>query len=58
MPYIIKYCTECGKEYHIHENGKIKGACEHIRINGTKGRKAFRGIIANSQELDNMFAEW
>jgi len=58
MSYIIKYCDVCGKEYHIHENGKIKGACKHIGLSGTKGRKAFNGIIANSKEMDKMLAEW
>jgi len=57
MPYIIKYCPECGKEYHIHENGKIKGACEHIRLNNVKGRKTFKGVIANADELDRLLAE-
>jgi len=58
MSYIVKYCTECGKEYHIHKNGKIKGACEHIILDTMKGRHVFKGIIANSQELDKMLDNW
>ena len=58
MPYIVKHCPECNKEYHIHENGKIKGACVHIRINTMKGRKAFKGIIADAKEMDKMLADF
>ena len=57
MSYIVKHCPECGKEYHIHKNGKIKGACKHIRIDTMKGRKTFKGVVANSQEMDRLLAE-
>ncbi|GAH83047.1 unnamed protein product, partial [marine sediment metagenome] len=53
-----KYCTECGKEYHLHKNGKVKGACEHIVISEMKGRHTFKGIITDSQELDKMLDGW
>ena len=58
MSYIVKYCTECGREYHIHQNGKIAGACDHIKLSTTKGRHTFRGILADSKELDKMLADW
>ena len=57
MSYIIKHCPECGKEYHIHESGKIKGTCKHIGLSKAKGRKAFKGIIADAQEMDMLLAE-
>jgi len=57
MSYIVKYCEICGNEYHIHKNGKIKGACEHIRLSKAKGIKTFRGIIADTKEMDSLLAE-
>ncbi len=61
MPYVIKHCPTCGKEYHVHlgVKGKVKkitGACEHIKISRLKGRP--RDILmADAEELDKMFCE-
>jgi len=56
MSYVIKHCSECGKEYHIHKNGKVKGACKHIRIGRLHGKKVFLATV-DTKELDVMIEE-
>ncbi len=51
MPYIVKHCNICGKEYHVHKNGKVKGACKHIKIGRLKGRKTYVATV-DTNELD------
>ena len=55
MSYVIKTCATCGKKYHVHSNGKIKGACEHIKIGRIKGKKTYVAT-ADVNELDKMIA--
>lgn len=54
MPYIIKKCPTCGKKYHEHINGKIKGACEHIKVGRIRGKKQPILAVENTTELDKM----
>ena len=56
MSYVIKYCDVCGKEYHIHKNGKVKNACKHIRIGRMRGKKTFLATV-DTDELDGMIKE-
>ena len=57
MSYIIRHCEKCGKEYHVHDNGSIKGACKHVSIDESRGRKLFRATMADTVELDKMLEE-
>lgn len=57
MSYIIRHCEICGKEYHVHGNGTIKGACKHIDTSKKCGRKLFKATMANTLELDKMLEE-
>jgi len=56
MSYIIKHCSICGKEYHIHKSGKVKGACEHIRMGRIRGKKTFLATV-DTKELDELIEE-
>lgn len=51
--YVIKVCPTCGKKYHEHENGKIKGACEHIKVSRIAGKKQSVAVV-DTGELDKM----
>jgi len=31
MSYKILHCKVCGCPVHVHENGRIRSACEHVR---------------------------
>ena len=56
MTYVIKTCPTCGKKYHVHMDGKIKGACEHVRIGRISGKKVFLASV-DTNELDEMIAD-
>ena len=56
MTYVVKFCPTCGQEYHVHSNGKIKGACKHIRISKIHGKKTFLATV-DTNELDKMIDE-
>jgi hypothetical protein len=51
--YVIKRCPTCNKSYHEHANGKIKGACEHIRVSRIAGKKQSVATV-DTAELDEM----
>lgn len=53
MSYVIKRCSVCDKEYHIHSNGKTTGACEHIKVGRIKGKRTVVET-ADVNELDEM----
>lgn len=53
MSYVIKTCPTCSKKYHVHSNGKIKGACKHIKIGRIKGKRQAIAT-ADTNELDAM----
>ena len=56
MSYVIKRCDICNKAYHIHKNGRVKGACEHIKIGRIHGKKVFLASV-DTKELDKMIEE-
>jgi len=56
MSYIIRRCSICNKEYHVHKDGKVKGACKHIKIGRLRGKKVFLSSV-DTKELDSMIEE-
>jgi len=57
MSYIIKRCEICGKKYHVHDNGRIAGACKHVNTSKGRGRKLFNATMADTLELDKLIKE-
>ena len=56
MSYVIKRCPICNKKYHVHKNGKVKGACEHVKIGRMRGKRVFLTTV-DTKELDGMIKE-